>query len=606
MDESLELRDRFLLGQQRACGLDFDPTTAQDLLENGFPVLLDHWDLAQALDIPRTKLQWLCYDDGRRSPHYRYFQIAKRQGGLRQISAPKPLLRSVQQWIKDNILIRMEPHRRAALAFRPGKSIVTNAKMHCGKKIVVRIDLKDFFPSITDRRIKGLFERAGYNEGIASILSFLCTEPNPVPIDSSSDAAVPKRFMRTMPQGACTSPDLANLICRKLDYRIEALSKKLGFSYSRYADDLVFSHHQQRGRVEQLISAVYDIIHDEGFSPNEKKTCVMREGNRQVVTGLVVNDIPRLSRKDVRRFRAIAHQCTTLGYEKVSEKMGRDSRQFLMGYLAFARMVNSEQASSMVRFCPADIVQRIGSPEKIPPNSLGLEFVRIGRGVLRNFTRPNCEAKITNSFIFGVHPVTISQFVRVMGYNPVFSRSPEMTAKSMKRPVVHVSWGDAVEFCRRLSKLPEEVRYGRAYRLPTEAEWEYACRAVVLADYCFGSQENELPDYAWYDANSVGHSQPVGQKKPNGWGIHDMHGNVWEWCEDWYGIYPESSVTNPKGPLIGAYRLLRGGSFRCSAQDCRSSTRNGALPTHKAKDIGFRVIMSSTGESQALPDIPKK
>lgn len=150
---------------------------------------------------------------------------------------------------------------------------------------------------------------------------------------------------------------------------------------------------------------------------------------------------------------------------------------------------------------------------------------------------------------------------------------------------------EAVEFCRRLSKLPEEQKLGRKYRLPTEAEWEYACRAGNGLGDCFGPCESQLGDYAWYQANAGDRSHPVGLKKPNAWGVYDMHGNVWEWCEDWYGNYQLPSLQDPRGPLLGAYRVLRGGSYRFPAQQCLANTRNGAVPTHKDKDIGFRVVM---------------
>jgi len=118
-----------------------------------------------------------------------------------------------------------------------------------------------------------------------------------------------------------------------------------------------------------------------------------------------------------------------------------------------------------------------------------------------------------------------------------------------------VSWEDAVEFCRKLSELPAERAAGFAYRLPTEAEWEYACRAGTTTAYSFGDDSAELGEYAWYAENSGGRTQPVGQKKPNPWGLYDMHGNVWEWCQDWHAAYPTGSVTDPTGPSSGSFRV---------------------------------------------------
>jgi len=178
-----------------------------------------------------------------------------------------------------------------------------------------------------------------------------------------------------------------------------------------------------------------------------------------------------------------------------------------------------------------------------------------------------------------------------MGYNPMSAKSETRKSSTSNRPATRISWMEAVEFCRRLSKLPEEQKLGRKYRLPTEAEWEYACRAGNGLGDCFGPCESQLGDYAWYQANAGDRSHPVGLKKPNAWGVYDMHGNVWEWCEDWYGNYQLPSLQDPRGPLLGAYRVLRGGSYRFPAQQCLANTRNGAVPTHKDKDIGFRVVM---------------
>ena len=135
---------------------------------------------------------------------------------------------------------------------------------------------------------------------------------------------------------------------------------------------------------------------------------------------------------------------------------------------------------------------------------------------------------LTQPFYLGVYEVTQEQYERVMGKNPSNFKGPQ-------NPVEKVSWDDAVEFCRKLSELPEEKAAGRIYRLPTEAEWEYACRAGTTTKYSFGDSESELGEYGWFDKNSDRKTHPVGQKQPNKWGLYDMHGNVWEWCSDWYG-----------------------------------------------------------------------
>jgi sulfatase modifying factor 1 len=147
------------------------------------------------------------------------------------------------------------------------------------------------------------------------------------------------------------------------------------------------------------------------------------------------------------------------------------------------------------------------------------------------------------------------------------------------------------------------------YRLPTEAEWEYACRAGTTTKYSFSAGESYLRDYAWYRSNSAypksggfwsglfkeasSYHHPVGEKKPNPWGLYDMHGNVWEWCQDWYGDYPSGSVTDPQGVKSGSFRVRRGGSWGSFSDSCRSAYRGRGTPVFRHHDLGFRVLRSS-------------
>ena len=224
-------------------------------------------------------------------------------------------------------------------------------------------------------------------------------------------------------------------------------------------------------------------------------------------------------------------------------------------------------------------------------NSIGMVLVPIPAGEFqmgspkseaeRRSNETQHQVKITKPFHLGAFEVTQSQYERVMGTNPSYF-------KGANNPVGVVSWNDAVEFCRKLSALPEEKAAGREYRLPTEAEWEYACRAGTKTAYSFGDDSSQLGDFGWYDTNSRG-TYPVGQKKPNPWGLYDIHGNVWEWCQDWYGEYPCGAVTDPQGPATGSSRVDRGGSWFSLARDCRSGNRSGDLPRYRGDFIGFRV-----------------
>jgi len=234
---------------------------------------------------------------------------------------------------------------------------------------------------------------------------------------------------------------------------------------------------------------------------------------------------------------------------------------------------------------------------KIPPlrNSIGVELKLLPGG---GFTMGQAggesdetphQVTLTKPVYIGVYEVTNAQWKRVMGSVPSHWQDAD-------RPVEQVSWEDAVEFCRKLSALPAERQAGRVYRLPTEAEWEYACRAGTDTKYSFGDDESRLDEYGWYDGNSGNQTHPVGKKKPNGWGLFDMHGNVWEWCSDLYGEYPKGAVTDPQGPSGASARVFRGGSWLSTARYCRSANRSGSGPSFRPS-LGFRLALSPSGAS---------
>ena len=213
--------------------------------------------------------------------------------------------------------------------------------------------------------------------------------------------------------------------------------------------------------------------------------------------------------------------------------------------------------------------------------------------------QPHHRVRITKPFYLGVTEVTQGQWKSVMGTEP-WSRETYVKEGS-DYAASCVSWDDAVTFCERLSR-----KEGATYRLPTEAEWEYACRAGTTTLFHFGDDLSRLGEYAWFDDNAdeVGeeYAHRVGQKKPNPWGLYDMHGNVYEWCSDLYNkdFYANSPPADPRGPLVATDRVNRGGCWIDTAGNCGASPRNWDEPTIRVYNLGFRVAADPPGESGSL------
>ena len=183
------------------------------------------------------------------------------------------------------------------------------------------------------------------------------------------------------------------------------------------------------------------------------------------------------------------------------------------------------------------------------------------------------------------HETTQAEYESVMGSNP-------SSFKGSTLPVEQVSWDEAVSYCAKLTVrelAAGRIEAGQAYRLPTEAEWEYAARAGTTGAYA-----GELGSMGWYNVNSGSTSHAVKGKQAHGWGLYDMHGNVWEWCADWYGAYPSESVTDPMGATSGSLRVNRGGSWNREAGLCRSANRGGSEPGARDFSLGFRSVLSSS------------
>lgn len=341
------------LGREVSRGLNYENGDDDRLRVLDLPLLHSAQDIATALEIETNQLAWLTYHRGATSvDHYNHFTIPKKSGGTRSISSPKKKLRAAQSWLLENVLNKVPIHD-AAMAFRPKKNIAHNAEIHAGANVILRIDFKDFFPSITFKRVKWMLQNLGYNEGIATIFALISTEAPRVELTLDGQkhfVAVTQRFL---PQGACTSPAITNILCRVLDKRLSGASEKLGFVYTRYADDLVFSSRADKCDARAMRNLATTIIKAEKFEINADKTAILRTSGRQTVTGLVVNSQnvqagkPRVSRRDIRRFRAFLHQYELRGREAMTEKLGQDALSYARGYLSFVHMVSPQQEAQI-------------------------------------------------------------------------------------------------------------------------------------------------------------------------------------------------------------------------------------------------------------------
>lgn len=310
--------------------------------DNELPRIDSPDQLAGALGITVSELRWLTYHrDAASFIHYARFSIPKRDGTARPIWAPMPRLKAAQRWVLRNIVEHLPVHG-AAHGFLPGRSIVTHAAVHGGSRLIVQADLRHFFPTITWRRARGVFRKAGYREQVSTLLALLCTESPREIVEWNGRTWYVALGPRCLPQGAPTSPAITNTVCLRLDRRLSGLARSLGYTYSRYADDLTFSlprAHAGKERVGSLLGGLGRIVRDEGFEVHPDKTRVQREARRQQVTGLVVNgpDGPRVPRALKRRLRAALHNL-----RKGRPLPEGESWRRLAGYAAFVKQAEPE------------------------------------------------------------------------------------------------------------------------------------------------------------------------------------------------------------------------------------------------------------------------
>lgn len=317
------------------------------LAELELPVLHTPDDVAAAIGIKPRRLRWLCWHTpATQRPHYVAFEVSKRSGGTRQLAAPHAQLKQCQQWILRNILDRVPTHE-AAHGFVRGRSTLTNAQGHVSQDVVANLDLKDFFPSITLPRVVGIFRGLGYSPAVATVLGLLCTECPRRKVELAGRIWHVATGPRALPQGACTSPTLSNLAARRLDRRLAGLAQRLGWRYTRYADDLTFSTSTAADRTAYLLAMARRIAVEEDFEVNEAKTRVLRQNASQRVTGVVVNRRTGVPRKLVRRVRAILHQAQQTGLAAQNRGGHPNFRRWLEGTVAYIAMVNPQQAAPL-------------------------------------------------------------------------------------------------------------------------------------------------------------------------------------------------------------------------------------------------------------------
>ena len=333
----------FALGKLLKRDPDLDPHAQQFFVAYNramharrLPTIYSKEHLAARLEVTTKQLDWLAYSPDR----YRTFYIPKANGESRRVDEPVEKLKTVQRWILHRILDKLPTHR-AAQGFRHRRSILTNARKHVRRQVIVRIDLEDFFPSLSFRQARSVFVKAGYPFTVANVLANLCCRDGVLPI------------------GAPTSPTLANQICRKMDNRLWLLGRTSRFRYSRYADDLVFSSANRR--FASLVPFLKQVVTEEGFRVNENKLAILRRAGCQKVTGVVVNRKTNVSREQFKWVRAVVHNCQKNGLEvefpkwcehmaKAGKEVPADIETFgrqLAGQIAFIRHINRKRGDKL-------------------------------------------------------------------------------------------------------------------------------------------------------------------------------------------------------------------------------------------------------------------
>jgi retron-type reverse transcriptase len=343
-------RDRTFFGEE-LWGVSARQRTATTddtrLARYDLPLIRTEGELAAWLGIPLTRMRWYTHDrPAEKIWHYVRYAVPKRSGqGERVILAPKRELKALQRKVLDGLVARV-PVAASTHGFVQGRSIVTNARAHAGKGVVLKLDLKDFFPSVTFPRVRGLFVALGYSYAVASALALLCTEYDRQPFDRDGERFYISVGPRHLVQGAPTSPALANLVAWRLDRRLGGLAARRGFTYTRYADDLTFSGEDAEA-ANRLRATAQRIIADEQFTANTAKTRLTRRAGRQMVTGLVVNDRPATPRELRRRLRAVLHNAARDGLAAQNRDGHANYAAYLQGMIAYVSSANPSHGEQL-------------------------------------------------------------------------------------------------------------------------------------------------------------------------------------------------------------------------------------------------------------------
>lgn len=336
----------------------------------GVPAIATEGELAELLGVTDLELDWFAdtrHLNGRpcdpRLRHYSYRWVTKRSGGHRLLESPKRRIKAIQRRLLGALLSSI-PASEHAHGFASGRSVHSFAAPHVGKRVVVRLDLQDFFTAVTAARIAAVFRRVGYPRSVAAKLAGLCTTATPEDVLSRHPRArhhLAERFQTIsrlrcahLPQGAPTSPALSNLAALSLDRRLAGLAASAGADYTRYADDMAFSGGPELERVvTRFVHLAGGIALDEGFEINYRKSRVMRSGRRQQIAGLVVNQRPNIKRADYDALRALLHNAARLGPESQNRDGHADFRAHLEGRIAWVAATNSGRGDRLRRLFEA-------------------------------------------------------------------------------------------------------------------------------------------------------------------------------------------------------------------------------------------------------------